>query len=254
MIHLKNKEELNKMRKAGQAVAEVLMRLKEEAKEGISTWELNKIAEDIAKKKSFKAAFKGYSNFPASVCFALNEEVVHGIPSKDTVLKNGDILGMDFGAYLDGYYGDSAITVAVGQISPVAEKLLKITESSLYQGIDKATTSNRVYDISEVIQSYVESNGFSIVKTFVGHGIGKNLHEDPQVPNFVPESSNIRGVKLKAGMVIAIEPMVNVGVADVKILDDGWTAVTSDGKLSAHFEHTVAITDNGPEILTEIIH
>lgn len=254
MIFIKNKEELKKMRNAGRAVAEVLLRLKEEAKEGVTTWELNEIAEGIASKRSFKAAFKGYANFPASVCFALNEEVVHGIPSKKTVLKNGDILGMDFGAYLDGYYGDSAITVAVGNISPAAEKLLKVTEASLYKGIDKATTANRVFDISEEIQTYVESNGFSIVKTFVGHGIGKSLHEDPQVPNFLPESTNGRGVKLKAGMVIAIEPMVNLGVSDVKILDDGWTAVTSDGKLSAHFEHTVAISENGPEILTEILH
>lgn len=254
MIYIKNKEELKKMRNAGKAVAEVLMKLNEEAKEGVTTFELNKIAEDIASKKYFKAAFKGYSNYPASVCFALNEQVVHGIPSKKTVLKSGDILGIDFGAYVDGYYGDSAITVAIGQISPIAEKLLNVTESSLYMGIDKATTSNRVFDISEVIQTYVESNGFSLVRTFVGHGIGKSLHEDPQVPNFLPESSNGRGVKLKSGMVIAIEPMVNVGSPDVKILDDGWTAVTSDGKLSAHFEHTVAITENGPEVLTERIH
>lgn len=254
MIYIKNKEELNKMRNAGKAVAEVLSRLKEEAKEGVTTWELNEIAEGIASSKSFKAAFKGYANFPASVCFALNEEVVHGIPSKKTVLKNGDILGMDFGAYLDGYYGDSAITVAIGEVSPTAEKLLNVTEASLYKGINKATTSNRVFDISEEIQTYVEGNGFSLVRTFVGHGIGKSLHEDPQVPNFVPESSDGRGIKLKAGMVIAIEPMVNVGTPDVKVLDDGWTAVTSDGKLSAHFEHTVAISENGPEVLTEIIH
>ncbi|MGH7885734.1 MAG: type I methionyl aminopeptidase [Thermodesulfobacteriota bacterium] len=254
MIYIKNKEELKKMRNAGKAVAEVLMKLNEETKEGVTTWELNKIAEDIASKKYFKAAFKGYSNFPASVCFALNEQVVHGIPSKKTVLKSGDILGIDFGAYVDGYYGDSAITVAIGKISPIAEKLLNVTESSLYMGIDKATNSNRVFDISEVIQTYVESNGFSLVRTFVGHGIGKNLHEDPQVPNFLPESSNGKGIKLKTGMVIAIEPMVNVGTSDVKILDDGWTAVTSDGKLSAHFEHTVAITENGPEVLTERIH
>ena len=254
MIYIKNKDELKKMRVAGKAVAEVLMRLQEEAKEGKTTWELNELAEDRAKKNSFKPAFKGYSNYPGSVCFALNEEVVHGIPSKNKVLKNGDILGMDFGAYVDGYYGDSAITVAVGKISPMAEKLLDVTEASLYKGIDKAVNSNRVFDISEEIQKYIESNGFTVVTTFVGHGIGKNLHEDPQVPNFVPPASNGRGVKLKEGMVLAIEPMVNVGTPDVKILDDGWTAVTSDGKLSAHFEHTVAITSNGPEILTQRIH
>lgn len=251
MIYIKSKEELKKMKKAALAVAEVLQTLRENVKEGVSTWDLNKMAEDIAEKKSFIAAFKGYSNFPASVCFALNEEVVHGIPSKDAVLKEGDIIGMDFGAIVDGYYGDSAITVPVGKISKMAQKLLDVTEASLYSGIDQAKPKNRIKDISKSIQDYVEDNGFSVVKSFVGHGIGKNLHEEPQVPNFVSEMSQL-GTSLKTGMVLAIEPMVNLGVAEVKILNDGWTAVTADGKLSAHFEHTVAITDNGPEVLTTL--
>ena len=251
MIFLKTKEEINKMRAAAKAVVEVLSTLRDRVKEGVSTWELNKVAEDIAEKRSFKAAFKGYSNFPASVCFALNDEVVHGIPSKKTILKNGDIIGIDFGALVDGYYGDSALTVPVGQISDIAKKLLDVTEASLYKGIDNAIPKNRVTDISRSIQTYVEDNDFSIVKSFVGHGIGKNLHEDPQVPNFVVET-DMGGPSLKPGMVIAIEPMVNVGDSEVKILDDGWTAVTADGKLSAHFEHTVAITDNGPEVLTSL--
>ena len=252
MIKLKSKEEIKKMRLAAEAVKEVLQTLKENAREGVSTWELNRLAEEIAEKRSFKAAFKGYSNYPASVCFALNDEVVHGIPSKDKVLKDGDILGIDFGAYVDGYYGDSAITVPIGQVPVLTKKLLEVTEGSLYTGIDKALPNNRIRDISKAIQDYVEENGFSVVRSFVGHGIGKNLHEEPQVPNFITEHSQL-GTSLKPGMVLAIEPMVNEGTADIKILNDGWTAVTADGKLSAHFEHTVAITDNGPEVLTRLI-
>ncbi|MGI9553892.1 MAG: type I methionyl aminopeptidase [Thermodesulfobacteriota bacterium] len=251
MIYLKNKEELKKMRLAANAVKEVLENLIENTKEGVSTWELNKIAENIAEKRSFIAAFKGYSNYPASVCFALNDEVVHGIPSKEKILMDGDILGIDFGACVDGYYGDSAITVPVGNIPSMTKKLLEVTEASLFKGIDNAKPKNRIKDISKSIQDFVEENGFSVVKSFVGHGIGKNLHEEPQVPNFVTEMSQL-GVSLKSGMVLAIEPMVNIGTADVKILNDGWTAVTADGKLSAHFEHTVAITDNGPEVLTRL--
>jgi len=251
MIYIKTKEELNKMRLAADAVKEVLSSLKENVKEGVSTWELNRIAEDISEKRSFIAAFKGYSNYPASVCFALNDEVVHGIPSKDKILKDGDILGIDFGACVDGYYGDSAITVPVGKVTEMTKKLLEVTEASLFKGIDNAKPKNRIKDISKSIQDYVEKHGFSVVRSFVGHGIGKSLHEEPQVPNFVTEMSQL-GVSLKSGMVLAIEPMVNVGTADVKILNDGWTAVTADGKLSAHFEHTVAITDNGPEVLTRL--
>ncbi len=254
MIRLKNREELKHMRVAGRVVSEVLMRLEEEAKEGVTTWELNEIAEKICATGGFKAAFKGYANYPASVCFALNEEIVHGIPSKKKVLKDGDIVGIDFGVLLNGYYADSAITVAVGKIRPVAEKLLRVTRDSLYRGIDMVKSSNRVLDISKEIQTYVEKEGFSIVRDFVGHGIGRELHEEPQVPNFIPPNGKGGGIRLRSGMVMAIEPMVNEGSEKTKILEDGWTAVTYDGKLSAHFEHTVALTDNGPEILTERIH
>ena len=221
MIYLKTKEELQKMRSAADAVKEVLLSLKENVKEGVSTWELNKIAEGIVDKRPYTAAFKGYSKYPASVCFAL-----------------------------DGYYGDSAITVPVGRVSPLTKKLLDVTEASLFKGIESATSRNFMRDISRSIQNYVEGHGFSVVKSFVGHGIGRNLHEDPQVPNYVGKSKT--EIKLRSGMVLAIEPMVNVGTDEVKILSDDWTAVTADGKLSAHFEHTVAITDDGTEVLTRL--
>jgi methionyl aminopeptidase len=252
MIFLKSEEEIERIRAASHVVVEVLNRLKEEAKPGVSTWELDKIAEEIALGKGAKPAFKGYRDYPASVCFAINNEVVHGIPSKKKVLIEGDIVSLDFGAYFDGFYSDSAITIPLGKISPLAEKLLHVTRNSLYKGIGKAYPSNRLFDISQAIQNHVEQEGFSVVKAFVGHGIGRNLHEDPQIPNFVPENGNWgKGIRLKPGMVIAIEPMVNVGRPDIRILSDGWTAVTMDGTLSAHFEHTVAITENGPVILTE---
>ncbi|MCL4245775.1 MAG: type I methionyl aminopeptidase [Candidatus Dadabacteria bacterium] len=252
MIYLKNKEEIQKMRSAAQVVVEALRKMRENVVPGVSTWDLDRMAEDLAVSKGAKPAFKGYSSYPASVCFAVNSEVVHGIPSKKNVLKEGDIVGLDFGVILDGFYGDSAITVPVGSISSEAEKLLKVTEESLMRGIKEARPGNRLYDISAAIQNYVEEEGFSVVRSFVGHGIGKKLHEDPQVPNFVPENGNNgRGLKLKPGMVMAIEPMVNVGRPDVKILNDGWTAVTVDGTLSAHFEHTVAVTENGPLVLTQ---
>ena len=251
MIYLKNKEEIEKMLSAAQIVVETLGKLRESVEPGISTWDLDKMAEELALKKGAKPAFKGYSDYPGSVCFAVNSEVVHGIPSKKKVLKEGDIVGLDFGVSLDGFFGDSAITVPVGEVSSMAQKLLKVTEASLFKGIDEAILNNRLFDISRAIQTYVEERGFSIVRSFVGHGIGTKLHEEPQVPNFVPENgSHVKGVKLKPGMVIAIEPMVNVGRPDIKILSDGWTAVTVDGNLSAHFEHTVAVTEDGPEILT----
>lgn len=252
MIHLKNKEEINKMRSAAQIVVEALTTLREMVKPGVSTWDLDMKAEEVAIKRGSIPAFKGYSDYPGSVCFAINSEVVHGIPSKKKILKEGDIVGIDFGVILDGFYGDSAITVPVGEISPMAHKLLKVTEESLLKGIQEAAPDNGLFEVSGAIQSHVEEMGFSIVRSFVGHGIGKNLHEDPQVPNFIPNNGKrSSGVKLKPGMVIAIEPMVNVGKPDIKILNDGWTAVTVDGTLSAHFEHTVAVTDNGPVILTQ---
>ncbi len=251
MIVLKNKEEIDKIRSSCCIVVDVLQTLSEKVQPGISTYELDKIAEDMAIKHGARPAFKGYRDYPGSVCFALNQEVVHGIPSKKKIIKDGDIVGMDFGIYKDGYYGDSAITAAVGEVSEEAVNLLKITKEALYRGIEQARPTNNLYDVSSAIQKHVESNGYSVVRTFVGHGIGASLHEDPQVPNFVPKNSGwSKGGKLKAGMVIAIEPMVNVGSPDVKILKDGWTAVTIDGGLSAHFEHTVAITENGPDILT----
>ncbi|HXG30178.1 MAG TPA: type I methionyl aminopeptidase [Thermodesulfobacteriota bacterium] len=252
MIFLKSEEEIERIKAASQVVVEVLERLKEEAKPGVSTWDLDRIAEEATLKRGAIPAFKGYRDYPASVCFAINHEVVHGIPSKKKVLREGDILSLDFGVCLNGFYGDAAITIPVGKVSPLAERLINVTRNSLYKGIERARPSNRLFDISHAIQSYVEEEGFSIVRTFVGHGIGRNLHEDPQVPNFVPENGNWgKGIRLKPGMVIAIEPMVNVGRPDVRILSDGWTAVTVDGNLSAHFEHTVAITENGPVILTE---
>ena len=252
MIYLKSKEEIDKMRSASQVVVEALDRLRENVAPGVSTWDLDRMAEEIALKNGAKPAFKGYSDYPASVCFAVNEEVVHGIPSKKKILKEGDIVGLDFGVNLEGYYGDSAITVPVGDVSSLAHKLLSVTEESLKRGIAAVFPGNRLYDISGAIQTYVEHEGFSIVRSFVGHGIGKKLHEDPQVPNFVPENgSSGKGIKLKPGMVIAIEPMVNVGRPDIRILSDGWTAVTVDGTLSAHFEHTVAVTENGPLVLTQ---
>ena len=252
MIILKSKKDIKKMRRASQIVRDVLEVLKREAVEGISTWDLDKIAEQYTIKQGAKPAFKGYQNFPGSVCFSINNEIVHGIPRKDKILKAGDIVGMDFGSYVDGFYGDSAVTVPIGDVSDTAKKLLKVTRDSLYRGIDMIRPGKRLFDLSEAIQNYVESAGFSVVTSFVGHGIGAKLHEDPQVPNFVPKGNRIsRGVKLEAGMVLAIEPMVNVGGPDLKILEDGWTAVTKDGSLSAHFEHTVAIDYDGPIVLTD---
>lgn len=252
MIILKSKDEIEEIRYASQVVIEVLQALKEEAKPGISTWDLNAIAEEMAARRNSKPAFKGYRNYPASICCAVNDEVVHGIPSKKKILKEGDILSIDFGVHRNGFYGDSAITVPIGDVSPEADSLLQVTRNSLYRGIENALPSNRLFDISHAIQSCVEAEGFSVVTAFVGHGIGRKLHEDPQVPNFVPKNGNRwNGIRLKPGMVLAIEPMVNIGRPEIKILNDGWTAVTEDGKLSAHFEHTVAITENGALILTE---
>jgi methionyl aminopeptidase len=234
------------MRAAGRIVAEVLATVQENVKPGTTTFELNAIAEKEVSRRKAQPAFKGYSGYPFSLCCSPNDQVVHGWPDKNE-LREGDILSLDFGVFYDGFYGDAAITVPVGKISDKAYRLLKVTSESLECAISNAITTKRLSDISHSVQEYVESAGFSVVRDFVGHGIGRRLHENPQVPNYgVPG----KGPKLKAGMVLAIEPMVNEGSYDVKVLADGWTAVTVDGLLSAHFEHTVAITDNGPEILT----
>jgi methionyl aminopeptidase len=227
-------------------VAEVLEMLKELVRPGITTLALDETAENAVVKQGALPAFKGYSGYPYSLCCSLNDQVVHGMPCRRK-LQEGDILSIDFGVLHDGYYGDAAITLPVGTISEKAAELIKVTEESLYAAINAATAANRLSDISHAVQSHVEVYGFSVVQDFVGHGIGKSLHESPQVPNFGPPGT---GVKLKPGMVLAIEPMINEKGPEVKVLGDGWTAVTCDGGLSAHFEHTVAITAHGAEILT----
>ena len=247
MVVLKSAREIELMAKASQITAQILQEMGSLAVPGASTYDIDKFAADRCKELKVIAAFKGQYGFPASVCISVNEEVVHGIPSKKRILKDGDIVGCDFGVIVDGWYGDSAKTFAVGKVSKEAEKLLKVTEESLLKGIEQCRPGNRLFDIGHSIQNYVESFGYSVVREFVGHGIGKSLHEDPQVPNYGPKG---KGIPLKSGMVLAIEPMINIGGAQVKVLSDGWTAVTVDGSLSAHFEHTVAITDAGPRILT----
>ena len=248
MIVIKTPEEIEKMAKACKIVAEILEDLKAFVKPGITTKEIEMFAEEKIISKGGTPAFKGYRGYPASICTSVNSQVVHGIPSR-VRLNEGDVLSIDLGVYSDGFYGDGAVTLPVGEVSPLAKKLLKVTEEALYKGIDKATPRNRVSDISYAIENYVEANGFSVVKAFVGHGIGMSLHEEPQVPNF---GISGQGPRLKEGMTLAIEPMVNTGGYEVNILDDGWTAVTLDGGLSAHFEHTIAITDGDARILTKI--
>ncbi len=247
MIILRSRAEIEKIRASCAVVAEILERLVEHIKPGVTTLDLNAISEELAVKKGAKPAFKGYHGYPYALCASVNEEVVHGMPSRHRRLKGGDIISLDFGVVMDGYFGDAALTVPVGQISESAVKLCTVTEECLYEGISKAVAGNRVSDISHAIQDYVEARGYSVVREFVGHGIGQHLHESPQVPNYGPPG---RGVRLKPGMVLAIEPMINVGEPDVVVLEDQWTAVTRDRKLSAHFEHTIAVTDNGPRILT----
>lgn len=248
MIILKSPREIEKMRFAGRVVAEILALLRSEIKPGITTLELNNLAEREAIKRKSRPAFKGYGGYPYSLCCSLNQQVVHGMPSTKELVE-GDILSLDFGVVYDGFFGDAAITVPVSQVSELANRLVRVTEESLYKAIEVAVPGNRLSDISHAVQTHVERYGFSVVRDFVGHGIGKNLHESPQVPNF---GESGRGVKLKPGMVLAIEPMVNEKGYRVAVLEDGWTAVTCDGGLSAHFEHTVAITDGGPEILTRV--
>ena len=249
MVILKLPEEIEKARASNRIVAEVLSRLREKVKPGIKTKDLDKFAEEIAQKRGAEPAFKGYHGYPHSLCISINEVVVHGMPS-ERLLVEGDIVGLDFGVYYQGFFGDATITLPVGKVTQKALRLMQVTEQSLYAGIEQAKEGNRLGDISAAVQSVVEGAGYSVVRDFVGHGIGKNLHEEPQIPNFGQKG---RGIELKRGMILAIEPMVNEGKYKVQVLPDGWTVVTKDGSLSAHFEHSVAITDNGPDILSKLI-
>ncbi len=242
MIVLKTPDEVEVMAKASRVVAEVLEILKKEVKAGVSTDDLDKLADESIRSRGAIPAFKGYRNYPKTLCASINDQVVHGIPSARR-LKDGDIIGLDLGAIVGGFYGDSAITVPVGSVSPETRRLIEVTERALMLGIDQAVVGNRLSDISHAVQAYVEDAGFSVVTDFVGHGIGRQLHEEPQVPNYGKAG---QGPRLQAGMVLAIEPMVNVGKSAVRILEDRWTAVTQDGTLSAHFEHTIAIQSRGP--------
>ncbi len=252
MIFIKSAREIAIMRQANRIVAEILAELKAKVAPGITTLELDALSEELTYKKKAKPAFKGYAVagrvYPYTLCASVNEEVVHGMPS-DRVLEEGDIVGLDFGVIHEGFYGDSAVTVAVGKISDSTQRLMDVTRDSLYRGIEELREGNRLGDLSSAIQKLVEDAGFSVVREFVGHGIGKKLHEEPPIPNY---GESGRGPRLMEGMVLAIEPMVNAGAAAVELKEDGWTAVTKDGSLAAHFEHSVAITKNGPEILSRI--
>ena len=248
MLVLKSRREIERIKSANQIVGKVLKKLASQVQPGVTTLDLDALARKMCTDFDCVPAFLGYRGFPYALCASVNEQVVHGFPS-DQPLLEGDILSMDFGVKKEGYFGDSAITVAVGSISRNAQKLMDVTERSLYAGIDQARPGNRISDISAAVQKCVEAAGFSVVRNFVGHGIGKELHEEPQIPNFGAPG---RGPRLKAGMTLAIEPMVNAGGYEVDILEDGWTAVTRDGTLSAHFEHTIAILEDGPVILSAV--
>lgn len=247
MIILKSDREIDYMRDAGKIVADTLVEVKNAVKPGVSTLELDKIAEKYIRSCGAIPAFKGYGGFPASICTSINEEVVHGIPSLKK-LKNGDNVSTDVGAVINGFNGDSAKTFPVGEVGVEMQQLLDVTEQSLYKGIEKAIAGNRLGDISNAVQTFAEKYGYGIVRDYVGHGIGRKMHEDPQIPNY---GSAGRGPRLKSGMTLAIEPMINLGTHEVKTLDDDWTVITKDRKPSAHFEHTIAIVDDKPEILTK---
>jgi methionyl aminopeptidase len=247
VIVCRSSAELAKMREAGRLVGEVLTELAAHVAPGVTTADLDELAEKRIRKAGATPAFKGYHGYPATICASINEEVIHGIPSGRRLLNDGDVISIDVGAELDGYFGDSAITLAVGKVSEEAATLLRVTDESLYKAIEAVKLGGRISDIGHAVQAHVEAYGFSVVREFVGHGIGQKMHEEPQVPNYGEPG---RGPRLTEGMVLAIEPMVNAGKPAVKVLADGWTAVTRDGSLSAHFEHTVAVTADGPWILT----
>lgn len=249
MINCKSQTELEKMRRSGQIVRQVLDSVRVLVRPGVSTMDLERAAEEKIKELGAKPAFKGYYDYPCVLCTSVNNEIIHGIPSEKRMLKDGDIVSIDCGVVLDGYYGDAAITVPVGgTLAPEVKKLLEVTEESLKKAIQEVQLGKTVGDVGAAVQEYVEAHGFSVVREFVGHGIGTRLHEDPQVPNF---GTRGHGTRLREGMVLAIEPMVNAGKPGARVLDDKWTAVTEDGSFSAHFEHTVAVTRNGPLVLTE---
>lgn len=248
MIICKSAAEIDKLRRSGQMVRQILEDVRGRVKPGVATLDLEAYVEKRIRQLGAKPAFKGYRGYPCCLCASMNEEIVHGIPS-NRILKSGDIVSLDLGVIVDGYYGDSAITVPVGEISDSLKRLLRVTEESLQLGIERARAGNRLGDVSETIQHHAEEAGYSVVREFVGHGIGRELHEEPQVPNFGKAG---HGPLLKEGMVLAIEPMINEGSPDVRVLSDQWTAVTADGAHSAHFEHMVAITRNGPDVLTRI--
>ena len=248
MIHLKSPVEIEKIRESCRIVVECLKLAKEMVKPGLKIVDLDLSIENLIKSRGAKPAFKGYRGFPASACLSVDDVVVHGIPKKGDVLKEGQIIGVDVGVYKSGFYGDSAITLAVGEIASETQNLLDATREALYKGIEQAKVSNRIHDISAAVQKHIESRGYSVVRELVGHGIGRNLHEDPQVPNFGEKGT---GARLKQGMVFCIEPMVNMGTYEVYTKADNWTVCTKDGKPSAHFEHTIAVTENGADILTQ---
>jgi methionyl aminopeptidase len=247
VIELKSAREIGLMRRAGHILSEVMQRLRTTVKAGMTTLEIDADVEEFIRSKGARPAFKGYRGFPATVCISINEEVVHGIPSAQRHVKEGDIVGLDLGCIVEGYYADCAFTLAVGEVPSRVQELLDVTRESLELGIVECRPGRRLSDVSHAIQTHVERHGFSVVRAFVGHGIGRALHEEPQVPNFGDPG---RGPQLRPGMVLALEPMVTMGSWEVRILDDGWTAVTKDGSLAAHFEHTIAVTESGPEVLT----
>lgn len=248
MIHLKTPHQIKEMKKAGKLSAMVLREVGAAVKPGVTTLELDQMAEKIIRKHGGKPAFKGYGGFPGSICASINEQIVHGIPSSHVALKEGDIISIDTGAIVNGWVGDNAWTYAVGKISEEKKRLLEVTEQAMWAGIEKAKPGNHLGDVGSAIQKVAESHGYSVVREYVGHGVGKDMHEDPNVPNYGRPK---RGIKLVPGMVIAIEPMINIGSRKTKLMSDGWLVVTKDGKPSAHFEKTIAITEDGPVVLTE---